>query len=115
MLTIQVLRSHGGVVHVNYSESGRSGHLSGVYPGGTFMGFSFERLREMGNGEHRVVALDPYDFSKTGEAPRFKSEWEAKFFHFQSVLFGYQVGVYTALEVLSVADEVSAVRRANEA
>jgi len=111
MLTIQVLRSHGGVVHVHYSESGRGGHLSSVYPGGTFLGFSFEKLREMGNGEHGVDALDPYDFSKTGEEPGFKSEWEAKFFHFQCVLFGYQVGAYTALEVLGVAEETSAIRR----
>ena len=114
MLTLQVLRSHG-VVHAQYRESDDASLMASVYPGGTLMGFSFAKLCDMGSGEHRVVSLDPHDVSSTGAEPAFKSEWEAKVAHFQFVLFGYQVGAYTALEVLHVAQKVLAVRHANEA
>ncbi len=61
----------------------------------------------MGTGTHEVAALDPYDFLNTGVKPQFESEFRAKLAHFEFALFGYQVGAYTVLEVLSIARDVS--------
>ena len=73
------------------------------------MGFTFDDLCELGTGEHDLKARDPYDFSNTGKKPEYESEWASGFARFESVLFGYQVGVYTAREVLAIAADVVAL------
>ena len=118
MLILQVLntRRKPYVVHAEYraSKSHHGGHLSSVYPGGRFMGFTFETLCEMGSGEHELSAMDPYDFQNTGIEPTYQSAWEEMHDKFKFILFGYQVGTYTSLEVLAYAEEISAARRASE-
>jgi len=118
MLTLQVLytRKIPYVVHAEYSvsKSHHGGHLSSVYPGGRFMGFTFEILCEMGSGEHELAALDPHDFQNTGIKPTYQSALESMHEKFKFILFGYQVGAYTSLEVLAYAEEISAARRASE-
>lgn len=118
MLILQILyrRKIPYVVHAQYQESKahRGSHLSSVYPGGTFMGFTYETLCEMGTGEHELAALDPYDSQNTGIKPTYRSALEEMHEKFKFVLFGYQVGVYTYLEVLAYAEVVSAARYASE-
>ncbi|NHZ97594.1 hypothetical protein [Massilia sp. CCM 8734] len=117
MLILQVLnnRKIPYVVHAEYSasKSHHGGHLSSVYPGGRFMGFTFETLCEMGTGEHELAALDPYDFKNTGIRPTYQSALEEMDEKFKFILFGYQVGAYTSLEVLAYAEDISAARRAS--
>ncbi|MBM3116067.1 hypothetical protein [Jeongeupia naejangsanensis] len=119
MLVLQVLKNRKVpyVVHAQYSESRpyQGGHLSRVHLGGSFMGFTFEELCEMGTGEYEVAALDPHDFRNTGTEPEFQSAWEAKHAQFEFILFGYQVGSYTSLEVLAFAQDTLEARRAGEA
>jgi hypothetical protein len=119
MLALQVLKNRNVpyVVHAQYSGSQphQGGHLSSVHPGGSFMGFTFEELCEMGTGEHEVAALDPHDFRSTGTEPKFQSAWEAQHAQFEFVPFGYQVGAYTSLEVLAFAQDTLAARLAGEA
>lgn len=72
------------------------------------MGYSFDALATLGSGEHDIEALDPHDFGNTGQAPTYESEWRSEIARFEFVLFGYQVGAYTTLEVLAVATQVNA-------
>jgi len=113
MFVLQVLKKRKVpyVVHAQYSESRshQGGHLSSVYPGGSFMGYTFENLCKMGTGEHEVASLDQHDFRNSGPEPKFQSDWEAKHAQFEFILFGYQVGAYTSLEVLSFAQDTLAV------
>jgi len=117
MLTLQVLsfRKVPYVVHAQYSESMQGGHLSSIYPGGSFKGYAFEKLCEMGTGVHQVAALDPYDFQNTGVEPEFQSGRKAKLSQFEFILFGYQVGAYTSEEVLGFAQDILDMRKEGEA
>ncbi len=72
------------------------------------MGYSFDELVVMGTGEHSKDARDQYDFRNTGVAPTYESPWEAKLAAFEEVLFGYQVGAFTSLEVLAAARKFDA-------
>lgn len=85
-----------------------AGHLAAVYPGGSFMGYSFDELAAMGSGEHDVKTLNAHDFQNTGLEPVHRSGWASEVARFEFVLFGYQVGAYTSLEVLAVAQQVNA-------
>ena len=107
MLTLQVFWKKDRI-HAQHRASKNTGHLATVYPGGSFMGYSFDALANMGSGEHDVETLDPHDFRNTGQEPTYESEWRSEVARFEFVLFGYQVGAYTALEVLSVATQVNA-------
>ncbi len=108
MLTLQVFWKKDRI-YAQHSESKNSGGLlAAVYPGGSFMGHSFEALARMGSGEHDVATLDPHDFRNTGQEPVYESLWRSEVARFEFILFGYQVGAYTALEVLNVANQVNA-------
>lgn len=108
MLTLQVFRKKDRV-YAHHRESKNSGGLlTAVYPGGSFMGYSFDELASMGSGEHDVEALDARDSSNTGDDPIYESRWRSEVARFEFVLFGYQVGAYTSLEVLAVAKQVNA-------
>ena len=100
MLVIQVLRRKN-VVHAFCEKV-----LASVYPDGSFMGFRFEELVAMGTGQHAVEPRDRYDFQRTGTEPTYESAWRADVAKFEYVLFGYQTGTYTALEVLSLAGSI---------
>ncbi|RIX79612.1 hypothetical protein [Acidovorax cavernicola] len=67
------------------------------------MGFEFDELAFMGTGGHAVEMRNPVDFQNTGLKPVPVSAREAELARFEEVLFGYQVGAYTSLEVLAVA------------
>lgn len=100
MLTVQVLRRKN-VVHA-YCEK----VLVSVYTGGSFMGFSFDELVAMGTGQHPIAPRDRYDFRSTGTEPTYESIWKSDVAKFEAMLFGYQTGTYTALEVLSAAASI---------
>jgi len=102
MLTLQVFKTKP-VVHAQYRASTSGGLLVSVYPGGSFMGYSFDELVAMGTGEHAQVARNQHDFRNTGSAPTYKCSHEARLAAFEEVLFGYQVGAFTSLEVLAAA------------
>ena len=81
------------------------GMHSTVYPGGSFMGFSFAALWALGAGRHEVTECDEYDFQSPGVPPSRTREQE-QIAWFEETLFGYQQGAFTSLEVLGVAERV---------
>lgn len=110
MITLQVAHKKNRIFAQYLAAAMNSGgHLADVYPGGSFMGYSFEELARMGSGDHDVEARDPHDFQNRGQEPVYQSQWHAEVARFEFVLFGYQVGAYTSLEVLAVAQQVNAV------
>lgn len=110
MITLQVSYKKDRIFaqYLTVTKNG-GGHLAAVYPGGSFMGYSFDELARMGSGEHDVEARDPHDFQNTGQEPAYQLQWRAEVARFEFVLFGYQIGVYTSLEVLAVAQQVNAI------
>lgn len=69
------------------------------------MGFSFAELLKLGNGRHELVECDEHDFRNTG-APPDRTPDQEQIDQFEEVLFGYQQGAFTSLEVLAVAERV---------
>lgn len=111
MFTLQVFYKKDRIyAEYRASRNSQGAHLTTIYPGGSFMGYSFDELADMGSGEHHVEARNPYDFQHTGQEPSYDSRWREQLARFEGVLFGYHVGAYTALEVLAVAREVDAAR-----
>lgn len=82
------------------------GTLTTVYPGGSFAGFSFEALVQLGPGRHEIMECDEGASQDLGKIPEYKSERKRELAWFETILFGHQQGFYTSLEVLNVAEKV---------
>jgi hypothetical protein len=108
MLTLQVNRKGTPKVYAHYREPNagpnNGGCVASIYPGGRFLGLTFEQLRALGSGVHQVEVPDERDMSSTGEEPTYKSERERQYEVFCFALFGHCVGLYTELEVLTFAE-----------
>ena len=80
--------------------------MGAVYPGGSFMGLSFESLVQLGSGRHEITECDERDYQNLGKAPEYESERAAMLAWFEMILFGYQQGVYTSTEVVLLSEKV---------
>lgn len=69
------------------------------------MGFSFATLLELGNGRHEIEGCDEHEFLNPG-LPSNRTPDQEQIERFEEVLFGYQQGFFTSLEVLAVAERV---------
>jgi len=111
IITLAVhFRKHRVFVHSVQSPPppNSGGGFATVYPGGSFMGLSFAALVELGAGRHEIAECDENDFQNTGQPPELQSERAAMLEWFEGVLFGYQHGAFTSLEVLTAAERVLA-------
>jgi hypothetical protein len=110
-ITLEVhFRQHRVFAHCVQSPSSPNsgGGFATVYPGGSFMGLSFAALVELGTGRHKIAECNERDFQNTGRPSELQSEGAAMLEWFEEVLFGYQHGAFTSLEVLSAAERVLA-------
>ena len=108
-LTIQVVLPGKRMVYV-----AGAGLVGCVYPGGRYLGFSFDELLALGTGEHHMTIPDAADFRQAGDEPVYEREFDRQLDEYRFCLFGYQVGLYTAAEMLHIAAKLLATRNATE-
>src|SRR4051812_11597199 len=75
------------------------GYLGRVFPGGNFLGISYEQLRALGNGSHEVVAEERTRGSSGAEPPN-QTEDQRRLDELRWVLFMHRVGACTESSVL---------------
>ena len=76
------------------------------------MGLPFDALVDLGTGRHEIPKCDEIDFQNLGQPPEYEDESDQLLVWFEEILFGYQQGAYTSLEVLAAADRVLGSRNA---